>query len=68
MCNDDRIRHLHALLHPADMQKIKPANLSYSKPNSSWPIFGASGSTSKMDESDVTLSHDMARCNPEFGS
>ena len=36
--------------------------LSYSIPNSSWPILGASGSISSIDESEETESHDIARC------
>lgn len=62
------IRLVRLLLFAAKMRIITFTNLSYSRPNSSWPIFGASGSTSNMDESDAMLSHDMARCKPAVGS
>ena len=41
---------------------IRNKYLSYSTPNSSWPIFGTSGSISSTDESEETESHDIARC------
>ena len=49
-------------LFPCNSSFLSPAEyLSYSKPNSSWPILGASGSYSMTDESEATESHDMAR-------
>ena len=50
------------------MKKKTEPHLSYSRANSSWPIFGISGNISNTEESEATLSHDSARLIPWLNS